>query len=250
MEIPDHSKTPVQGIDKYDAANLIRVAVDVVLFTIRDEKFQVLLIKRGIPPFLGFWAVPGGLIRTDIGHSGEDPESAAIRELKEETGLTVAPGYIEQLKTYGNPDRDPRNRVISIAYIGIGPTLDNPVGGSDATHAEFISVEDLNDDFKLAFDHQTIVSEAVERARSKLEYSTIATEFCPPEFTISELRHVYEIIWGTSLDAGNFQKKVLKCDGYLEEVGKTAPSTSTGGRPAKLYKAGSAEIINLPIRNS
>ena len=206
---------------------------------------SILLVQEAKGTYAGCWGLPKGYVEPN-----ESIETAVLRELKEETGLTVAPGYIEQLKTYGDPDRDPRNRVISIAYIGIGPTLDNPVGGSDATHAEFISVEDLNDDFKLAFDHQTIVSEAVERARSKLEYSTIATEFCPPEFTISELRHVYEIIWGTSLDAGNFQKKVLKCDGYLEEVGKTAPSTSTGGRPAKLYKAGPAEIINLPIRNS
>ncbi len=246
----DYTKDAGQSIQNASERDMIRVAVDIALFTIRDEKFQILLIKRGIPPFLGFWALPGGLIRTDLGELGEDPESAAIRELREETGLMVAPGYIEQLKTYGSPDRDPRNRVISIAHLGIGPALDNPSGGSDASHAEFVPVDDLNQDYKLAFDHETIVADAIDRARSKLEYSTLATQFCPPEFTITELRNVYETIWGTLLDPGNFQKKVLGCNGYVEEVGRTSPTSSTGGRPAKLYKAGSAKIINLPIRSS
>ena len=246
----DYTKDAGQSIQNASERDMIRVAVDIALFTIRDEKFQILLIKRGIPPFLGFWALPGGLIRTDLGELGEDPESAAIRELREETGLMVAPGYIEQLKTYGSPDRDPRNRVISIAHLGIGPALDNPSGGSDAIHAEFVPVEDLSEVYKLAFDHETIVADAIDRARSKLEYSTLATQFCPPEFTITELRNVYETIWGTLLDPGNFQKKVLGCAGYVEEVGRTSPTSSTGGRPAKLYKAGPAKIINLPIRSS
>jgi len=246
----DYSKDAGQGIQNANERNVIRVAVDIALFTIREEKFQILLIKRGIPPFLGFWALPGGLIRTDLGELGEDPESAAIRELREETGLTVAPGYIEQLRTYGNPGRDPRNRVISIAHIGIGPTLDNPTGGSDAIHAEFLPVKDVNENYKLAFDHVTIIADAVDRARNKLEYSTLATEFCPPEFTITELRNVYETIWGRLLDPGNFQKKVLGCEGFIEDVGKTSPTSSTGGRPAKLYKAGPAETISLPIRSS
>ena len=246
----DYTKDAGQGTRNASDRDMIRVAVDIALFTIRDEKFQILLIKRGIPPFLGFWALPGGLIRTDLGELGEDPESAAIRELREETGLTVAPGYIEQLKTYGNPDRDPRNRVISIAHIGIGPALDSPSGGSDAIHAEFVPIDDVKEHYKLAFDHETIVADAVDRARSKLEYSTLATEFCPPEFTITELRNVYETIWGTLLDPGNFQKKVLGCEGYVEEVGKTSPTSSTGGRPAKLYRAGPAKVINLPIRSS
>lgn len=228
----------------------MRVAVDVALFTIRDEKFHILLIQRGIPPFLGSWALPGGLIRDDLGEYGEDPESAARRELREETGLAVDPGYMEQLKTYGRPNRDPRNRVVSIAYLGIGPNLQDPIGGSDAQHAEFVPVEDLSNGLKLAFDHSEIVKDAVERARSKLEYSTIATEFCGEEFTISDLRRVYEIVWGVSLDPGNFQKKVLSCNGFLEEVGKNSSAPSSRGRPAKLYKAGSAKIINFPIRNT
>ena len=115
----NYSKEAGQGIRNPNEQDVIRVAVDIALFTIREGIVQILLIKRGIPPFLGFWALPGGLIRTDLGELGEDPESAAIRELREETGLSVAPGYIEQLRTYGSPDRDPRNRVISIAHVGL-----------------------------------------------------------------------------------------------------------------------------------
>lgn len=246
----DKYKVADQSIQITEQQNMIRVAVDVALFTIRDEKFQILLIKRGIPPFLGFWALPGGLIRTNLGKLGEDPKSAAIRELREETGLTVAPGHIEQLKTYGSPDRDPRNRVISIAHLGIGPNLDNPSGGSYAIHAEFIPVEGIDQEFKLAFDHKLIIDDAIDRARSKLEYTTLATEFCPPEFTITQLRTVYEIIWAIPLDPGNFQKKVLSSPGFVEDTGKNANPLSGGGRPARLYKSGSTAMINLPIRRN
>ena len=229
------------------------VAVDIALFTIRDDTFQVLLIKRGVPPFLDFWALPGGLVRMDIGERGEEPEEAAIRELREEIGLSKNLGYLEQLGTYGNPNRDPREeRVISIAYFGIGPTLNDPLRGSDASHAIFMPVDQLltDNEKQLAFDHGQILSDAIERARAKIEYSTIATGFCSEEFTISELRKVYEIIWNTSLDAGNFQKKVLNSPGFIEDTGKNAQSSMTGGRPAKLYRSGAASSINLPIRRN
>ena len=197
----------------------VLVATDIALFTIKDGKFQVLLIKRGVPPFLDFWALPGGLIRMDIGDRGEEPEEAALRELKEETGLAKELGYLEQLGTYGSPNRDPRDqRVISIAYFGIGPTLEDPKGGSDASHATFMPVEEaVSDQMNLAFDHRLILTDAVKRARAKLEYSTIATQFCSGEFTISELRKVYEIIWDTDnhreqeiIEAMSFKKMLLK----------------------------------------
>ena len=237
------------GVDRHK----VLVAVDIALFTIRDDTFQVLLIKRGIPPFLDFWALPGGLVRMDIGERGEEPEEAAIRELREETGLSKNLGYLEQLGTYGNPNRDPREeRVISIAYFGIGPALNDPVGASDASHATFMPVDQLltDNENQLAFDHDQILRDAIERARAKIEYSTIATRFCSEEFTISELRKVYEIIWNTSLDAGNFQKKVLNSPGFIEDTGKNAQSSTTGGRPAKLYRSGAASSINLPIRRN
>ena len=228
----------------------VLVATDIALFTIKDGKFQVLLIKRGVPPFLDFWALPGGLIRMDIGDRGEEPEEAALRELKEETGLAKELGYLEQLGTYGSPNRDPRDqRVISIAYFGIGPTLEDPEGGSDASHAAFMPVEEaVSDQMNLAFDHRLILTDAVKRARAKLEYSTIATQFCSGEFTISELRKVYEIIWDTDIDPGNFQKKVLSSPGFVIDLGKNVESSKTGGRPAKLYSAGTKTLLNLPIR--
>lgn len=228
----------------------VLVATDIALFTIKDGIFQVLLIKRGVPPFLDFWALPGGLIRMDIGERGEEPEEAALRELREETGLAKDLGYLEQLGTYGSPNRDPREqRVISIAYFGIGPTLEDPAGGSDASHATFVPVEKaISDQVDLAFDHRLILTDAIKRARAKLEYSTIATQFCTQEFTISELRKVYEIIWDTELDPGNFQKKVLSSPGFIMDLGRNAESSQTGGRPAKLYSAGTESLLNLPIR--
>jgi len=231
----------------------IFVAVDIALFTIREGTFQVLMIKRGIPPFLDFWALPGGLIRMDIGPRGETPEEAALRELKEETGLIAGFGHLEQLGTYGDPDRDPREeRAISIAYVGIGPELSDPSGGSDASLASFLPVVEVEEESigQLAFDHSLIVKDAIARARAKLEYTTLATKFCSPAFTISELRAVYETIWGTRLDPGNFQKKVLAADGFLEDTGQKAESSATGGRPAKLYRAGSASSISPPIRRN
>ena len=159
-------------------------------------------------------------------------------------------GYLEQLGTYGSPNRDPRDqRVISIAYFGIGPTLEDPEGGSDASHATFIPVEEaISDQMNLAFDHQLILTDAVTRARAKLEYSTIATQFCGGEFTISELRKVYETIWDTELDAGNFQKKILGSPGFITDLGRNADSSQTGGRPAKLYSAGTETLLSSPIR--
>ena len=171
-------------------------------------------------------------------------------QLKEETGLAKNLGYLEQLGTYGSPNRDPREqRVISIAYFGIGPTLEDPEGGSDASHATFVPVEKaISDQVDLAFDHRLILTDAIKRARAKLEYSTIATQFCTQEFTISELRKVYEIIWDTELDPGNFQKKVLSSPGFITDLGRNAESSQTGGRPAKLYSAGTENLLNLAIR--
>jgi len=226
----------------------MNVSVDIALFTVRNEEFQVLLIERGINPFRFQWALPGGRIRSDIG-DGETPEEAAYRELEEETGISRdLVGYLEQLGAYGKPKRDPRNRVISIAYFGIRPMLDKPKGGSDASKAEFMTVDQIEQ--SLAFDHDEILSDAIDRARAKLEYSTIATEFCGEEFTITELRKVYESVWGVSLNPGNFQKKVLSSPGFVEDTGRNAESSSTGGRPARLYRSGSAALINLPIRRN
>ena len=218
------------------------VTVDGVLFTVVDSDFRVLLIERGVPPFIGAWALPGGFVRQD-----EDLEAAANRELFEETG-SVVPGHLEQLGTFGDPDRDPRWRVVTVAYWAILPNLPPPTGGSDAKHAELVPVSAIESgDFKLAFDHATILAAGIERARAKLEYSTVATSFCEDQFTMSELRAVYETVWGTKLDPGNFQRKVQQAEGFVIPLDKKAEPGTSGGRPATLFRAGPSKTIQPPI---
>ena len=159
----------------------VAVTVDVVTFTIVDEQLQILLVRRGQDPYEGRWALPGGFVRDD-----EDLEAAALRELQEETGVIAEPRYLEQLGTYGRPDRDPRMRVVTVAYWAILANLPEPHGGGDAADARLFPVVMIEADaLELAFDHDKIIKEAVERVRSKLEYTTLAARFCPPEFTIS-----------------------------------------------------------------
>lgn len=182
----------------------VAVTVDIVLFTISEGALQILLIQRGVEPFQGSWALPGGFVRPD-----EDLNEAAARELAEETGVDSSVAYLEQLATYGAPDRDPRMRVVTVAYWAACDRISSPVGGSDAARAALVPVSLLEEGTtELAFDHQRIVIYAVERLRAKLEYTALAARFCGPEFTISELRKVYEAVWNTRLDPGNFQRKI------------------------------------------
>ncbi len=182
----------------------VAVTVDVALFAIHRDALHILLIERGVEPFVGAWALPGGFVQPD-----EDLDAAAARELEEETGVTEDTAYLEQLRSYGSPGRDPRMRVVTVAYWGACATLPAPLGRSDAAHAELVPVSQVEeDDIELAFDHDRIVKDALERVRAKLEYTALAARFCPPKFTISELRKVYETVWNTKLDPGNFQRKV------------------------------------------
>jgi 8-oxo-dGTP diphosphatase len=222
----------------------VGLATDLVILTVRDGRLQVLLIRRGIPPYEGRWALPGGFVRPD-----EDLEATARRELVEETGLPVERIHLEQVATYGAPDRDPRGRVVSVAYLALVPDLPAPVAGSDAASAGWIDAGDvLADAGRLAFDHHRILVDAVERARAKLEYSPLATAFCPPEFTISELRGVYEAVWGTPLDPRNFHRKVTKTPDFVTPVGRT--TTRDGGRPAQLFTRGAATTLHPPMNRS
>ena len=217
------------------------LATDLVILTVRDGRLQVLLIRRGIPPYEGRWALPGGFVR-----GGEDLETTARRELAEETGLSSDRLHLEQVATYGAPDRDPRGRVVSVAYLALVPDLPAPVAGSDAASASWVdAAEVLRDSVRLAFDHHRILSDGVERARAKLEYSPLATAFCPPEFTISELRGVYEAVWGTPLDPRNFHRKVTKTPDFVAPVGTT--TTRDGGRPAQLFHRGTATTLHPPM---
>ena len=221
------------------------VTVDVAIFTIVNDALQVLLVERGEPPFLGSWALPGGFVRWD-----EDLDAAANRELLEETGVDASSAHLEQLGTYGTPDRDPRMRVVTVAYWAIlgGLSEFHPASGSDARYASLVPVSKVEaGGLKLAFDHSKIVHEAIQRTRSKLEYTTLATAFCPPEFTISQLRKVYEAVWNTQLDPGNFYRKVKSSSDFLQPVGDYSDPGEAGGRPAELYSPGPALMMDSPL---
>ncbi len=200
----------------------LSVTADVIIFTLRSDDLQVLLIKRKHPPFETMWAIPGGFIAAD-----ESLEEAALRELEEETGVRDV--YLEQLYTFGDVERDPRGRVITVAYFALIPTAAiDPQAGSDAAETRWWSVSDLPD---LAFDHASIVSYALQRLRYKLEYTAVGFELLPEVFTLSELQTAYEIVLGEKLDKRNFRRKILSAK-IIEETGM---SRTGEGRPAKLY---------------
>jgi 8-oxo-dGTP diphosphatase len=213
------------------------VTVDLVVLTIRAGTLQGLLIRRGIPPFKGRWALPGGFVLPE-----EDLPAAAVRELAEETGVAGAGGHLEQLATYGAPRRDPRGRVVTVAYLALVPDLPTGAAGSDAMA---VGWHDLTQLPRLAFDHARILADGVERARAKLEYTSLGAAFCPPEFTVAQLREVYEAVWGAPLDPRNFHRKVTSTEGFVVPVGA---STGGGpGRPAQLFRRGPAQTLYPPL---
>ncbi len=217
------------------------VTVDLVVFTIRDDELCALAVRRGVSPYRGRLALPGGFVLEDEGLL-----EAARRELAEETGLDDRRMHLEQLATYGAPRRDPRMRVVSVAYLAFAAELPEPSAGTDATEASWRPLADLLAGAgRLAFDHGQILADGLERARAKLEYSPLATVFCRSEFTVAELRHVYEVVWGAALDPRNFHRKVTGSPGFLVPTGKR--TTRNGGRPAQLYRRGKANLLNPPI---
>ncbi|SEF86096.1 8-oxo-dGTP diphosphatase [Saccharopolyspora kobensis] len=218
------------------------MAVDLVILTLRSSKLQVLLVERGVAPYSGLQALPGGFLN----NAAEDIEGAAHRELSEEAHLDGAQLHLEQLGTYGKPGRDPRGRVISVAYLAIAPSLPEPIAGTDAASASWRPVDDvLSGGLNLAFDHQQILADGVERARAKLERTALGTAFCPEIFTISDLQKVYEAVWGVSLDPRNFYRKVQGVPGFLVPVESTRRTTK--GRPARLYRAGTRAVLSPPL---
>lgn len=217
----------------------VAVTVDLVVLTLRGGNLHVLLVERGEEPFRGHLALPGGFVRP-----GETLDAAAVRELAEETGLRDVPGHLEQLRTYGDPDRDPRMRVVSVAYLALAPDLPEPAAGTDAADARWVPLARASTG-PLAFDHRAILADGVERARAKLEYTALATAFCPPEFTVADLRAVYEAVWGTPLDPRNFHRKVTSTPGLLVDTGRTRAEGR--GRPAALYRAGDARSLQPPF---
>ncbi|HSV37815.1 MAG TPA: NUDIX hydrolase [Nocardioidaceae bacterium] len=218
----------------------VYLTVDIVVLTIRDDKLQALAVRRGEEPYAGKWALPGGFVGQD-----EDLEVAALRELREETAVTPRGVRLEQLKTYGAPRRDPRHRVISVAWLAVLPEGPDPVAGTDAASAEWQPVEALLKRGQLAFDHAVILTDGMERARAKIEYSSLALSFVRREFTIADLRRVYEVVWGRDLDAGNFHRKVTGAQGLVVATGRQR--NQERGRPAELYVSGGADALHPPL---
>ena len=209
------------------------VTTDIVIFTIRRQQLELLLIRRADEPFKDCWALPGGFVNID-----EDLEHCALRELEEETGVTGV--YLEQLYTFGTPGRDPRERVISIAYYAlVPPDRMNIRAASDAREVAWFEVRQLP---PLAFDHKAIVEKAHRRLAAKLNYSTIALQFMPKKFTLSELQLVYESILGTQLDKRNFRKRVMGL-GCVKETGEYRRDGNH--RPARLFSMTSPGTVEF-----
>jgi 8-oxo-dGTP diphosphatase len=200
------------------------VTVDCVVFGLDDEDLKVLLIQRDIEPFAGRWALPGGFVKMD-----ETLEESALRELREETGLTKV--FLEQLYTFGNPGRDPRERVVTVAYYALVKLLDHQVqAATDARSAAWFAVDDLP---KLCFDHEDIVATALKRLQGKVRYQPIGFELLPPKFSLTQLQRMYEVILERELDKRNFRKKVLSLD-ILHELDEVEQDVAH--RAARLYR--------------
>ena len=236
------TKTPPAG---YDPSQFpaFAVTVDVVILTMADGRLHVLLVRRGVTPFEGMWAIPGGFKRPP-----ETLDEAAKRELAEETGVDGA-SLLTQFGAYGDPERDPRMNVVTVAYLAVLRDVGDVVAGTDAVDAALVPVSDVLDGkLELAFDHTRIVRDAAERVRADLELRGIATAFVGPTFTLAELRAVYEAVWGVHLDSANFRRSVLAEDGWVIPTGRRARPGSTGGKPAELFRAGRMWKRGGPIR--
>jgi 8-oxo-dGTP diphosphatase len=225
----------------------VAVTVDMVVLTIGSGELQALLIERGAEPFKGRWALPGGFI-----HEDETLDDAARRELTEETGADAAP-YLQQFHAYGDPGRDPRMRVVTVAYLAVVPTVGDIAAGTDAHRAALVPVGKAlkaTGRRRLAFDHATLLRHAVEEARSLLETTSMATAFVEDPFTLSELRGVYETVWGQTLDPGNFRRKVLATPGFVVAAGRRGQPGPEGGKPPELFHPGTLARLDPPLRRA
>lgn len=209
------------------------VTTDVVLFTLREQRLKLLLIERAAPPFAGSWALPGGFLEI-----GEDLEACARRELEEETGISDL--CLEQLYTFGRPDRDPRERVISVIYHALVPAERlHPRAGSDAAQTSWFALDALP---RLAFDHEEVIRMAHRRLLAKLEYPAIAFQFLPRTFTLRELQHVYETLRGEPVEKRAFRKWVLALN-QIEETGELRRAGTH--HPARVYRQKNRDQVEI-----
>lgn len=221
------------------------VTVDIVILTVRDGVLHVLLVRRKADPFAGAWALPGGFKQPD-----ESLDEAAARELAEETAV-AAPGHLSQFHSYGDPDRDPRTNVVTVAYLAVAAHIGEVAAGTDAEDARVWSVHDvLHGDIELAFDHSEILSDAIDVTARELEQTGLAPTFLGPTFTLGELQGVYEAVWGTPLDPANFRRSLgpHRTGGFVEPTGERAEPGERGGRPPELYRPGDAWRQGSPLR--
>lgn len=234
----------VTGRDTPAAIASCAVAVDVALMTVEDGRLRLLLVEPEASVPGARWALPGRRVRED-----ETLDDTAHRALVELAGVHVPSALLEQLRTYGDPGRDPRGRVVSVAYLALAAT---PVTPDPSRTARMVDVATLDDPSApdgpaaegLAYDHGRIVVDALERARARLEYTSLATAFLAEPFTIAELRAVYEAVWGTPLDPANFARKVRSTPGFVVPLEATAPPGPSGGRPATLHRRGGATLLH------
>lgn len=218
------------------------VTVDIVVLSV-VEHLSVLLIERGESPFRGDMALPGGFVQPD-----EDTTAAAARELQEETGLgllDLSGLHLEQLGTYSDPARDPRMRVVSVAHLALSQHKPIPLAGSDAAFAKWVPVAEALR-LGLAFDHDRILRDGVERARAKLEYTTLATVLAGPKFTMGELQHIYEATWGCDLERANFRRKVSATPDFVKKT-LDRRRGRFGGAPASVYRPGKGTALIPPM---
>lgn len=231
--------------NRYDPSKFaaFAVTVDVVILSLVDGRLNVLLVERGEAPFQGMWAIPGGF-KLPI----ETLDEAAERELFEETGVESG-ALLTQFGAYGDPGRDPRMNVVTVAYLAVVRDVGTIVAGTDAADAALVPVSNVLDGAtELAFDHARIIGDALERVRHEIDSSGLATSFVGPTFTLAELRSVYEAIWGIQLDGANFRRTVVADGDWVIPTGHRARPGTAGGKPAELFLAGNAWRHAGPIR--
>ena len=217
--------------------------VDLVCLTIKDEQLHVLTVERQTAA-AGMLAIPGGLLEDH-----EDLPDAAARELHEETGIKVDARAIHQIGAYGHPERDTRyGRAVSVAFMALVPHPDKPLAGSDARASKFVPVSHTQRSGVMEFDHKLIIKDACSLARRLVEDTPIATQLCGQEFTMTDLRGVYEGSLGYEVDPANFRKKVEAVDGFVDQIDYIQSQPSGAGRPARLFHRGSVKELNPPIR--
>ncbi len=219
------------------------VTADLVILSVRADELHALLVRRGGEPYAGRLALPGGFVDID-----ENLEDAAYRELGEEAGVGRDDVILEQLAAYGDPGRDPRFRVVTVAWLALGANLPEPTAGSDAAEARWVPVaEALGSaaEAALAFDHDRILADGVERARAKLEDTGYAAALCGETFTVADLHAVYEAVWGLELDRANFHRKVTGVPGFLTPTGEVREGAR--GRPARVYRGDPRATLSPPI---